>query len=191
MTFVLASRSPQRIRLLKEAGFCFECDPADVDESAVPSGMGPEQTAKYLALTKAKKTAERHRDTFVLGADTVVALGDQVLGKPADAVDARRMLAALSGTSHRVITGVALVAAARGCETADHVITTVSMRHLTDNEIDAYVASEQWRDRSGGYGIQDDDPFVSIAGGSRSNVIGLPMERTFEILLAAGVRPGH
>jgi len=189
MPFVLASRSPQRVRLLQEAGFVFDCDPADVDESNVPSGLSPEQTAKYLALVKAKKVAERHPDRIVLGADTIVALNDQQLGKPEDADHARLMLSALSGTSHRVVTGVAIVAPSGG-ESVDHVVTTVSMRPLLPEEVDRYIASGQWKDRAGGYGMQDDDPFVSIAGGSRSNVIGLPIERTIEMLLAAGVRPG-
>ena len=110
-----------------------------------------------------------------------MALGSQLLGKPEDADHARRMLSGLSGSTHTVVTGVALVAPANGIETVDHVISTVTMRTLSPAEIAAYVAGGQWSGKAGGYGIQDDDPFVTCMNGPVSNVVGLPVERVLEM----------
>jgi septum formation protein len=179
---ILASRSPQRVTLMREAGYAFECDPADIDEEAYPRGLDAVGVARWLAQAKAKRVATRHPADRVLGADTVVALGDQLLGKPEDERHAERMLRSLSGSTHRVITGVALVGP--GVAIVDHVESRVQMRELTDAEIADYVASGDWRGKAGGYGIQDDDPFVTCTTGSITNVIGLPMERVAELPIA-------
>lgn len=187
MRIVLASRSPQRVTLMRDAGYTFDTDPADIDESDVPAGLDAVGVARHLALAKARRVAERQPDACVIGADTVVALGDELLGKPADAADARRMIAGLSGSTHRVITGVAVVSPA--AEAVDHAESTVTMRKLTDPEIDAYVATGDWQGKAGGYGIQDDDPFVTCTSGPADNVIGLPMELVETMLTPSGGPP--
>ncbi len=182
---ILASRSPQRVKLLRDAGYRFDCDPADIDEEAYPRDLAPPQIAMWLASAKAARVASRRSaDDLVLAADTVVALGGALLGKPEDADHARRMLGSLSGSTHRVVTGVALISAARGLNVVRHVESTVQMRPLTEAEIEAYVASEDWQGKAGGYGIQDDDPFVTCMNGSVTNVIGLPMELVAELPIA-------
>ncbi|MGN6506567.1 MAG: Maf family protein [Tepidisphaeraceae bacterium] len=186
LPLVLASRSPQRVNLLREAGIRFTCDPADIDESIYPEAASAVDVARHLALAKSRATAARHPSAFTLGADTVVALGDTLLGKPADADHARRMLGDLSGTTHVVITGIAIVCPQQSIESVEHEISSVQMRKLSDAEIEAYVASRQWEGKAGGYGIQDQDPFVTCLTGSRSNIIGLPIERTVDLLQRVG-----
>lgn len=191
---VLASRSPRRVQLLRDAGFDFEIDPADVDE-ANPDRLAPEPLARHLALLKARTTARRHPGQVVLAADTLVALGDAILNKPDDADDARRMLAALAGTSHLVITAVAVMAPA--CESIVRAATSrCRMKPLTPEQIDAYVRSGDWAGKAGGYGIQDGggtvfagDPFVERIDGSYTNIVGLPLELVIELLAGVGVFP--
>lgn len=184
---ILASRSPQRVNLLREAGYVFDMDPADIDENDFPSTLSPEEVAQHLAIAKARRVASRHPDDFVLAADTVVALGETMLGKPDDAAHAYRMIASLSGSTHRVITGVALVNQHQKIELADRVVSTVEMRKLSEKEIADYVATRLWEGKAGGYGIQDHDPFVTCMHGSLSNIVGLPMERTVEMLRQCGM----
>jgi septum formation protein len=184
MRLVLASRSPQRVTLMRDAGYAFDTDPADIDEEAYPRDLPPPQIARWLAREKAARVLSRHPHDMILAADTVVALGDLLLGKPEDEAHADRMLRQLSGSTHDVHTGVALLCPARGIEIVDHVTSRVQMRELTDAEIKAYVKSGEWRGKAGGYGIQDNDPFVTCMQGSVTNVIGLPMERVGELPIA-------
>jgi len=181
---ILASRSPQRVALLREAGYAFQCDPADIDEEGYPRHFVAADIARWLAQAKADRVASRHPQDTVLAADTVVALGEELLGKPEDAPHARRMLRSLSGSTHRVITGVAVVAIDQDLRIVEHVESTVQMRVLTDDEVERYVASGDWRGKAGGYGIQDNDPFVTCMNGSVSNVIGLPMELVMKLPIA-------
>lgn len=187
MRLVLASRSPQRVKLLGDAGYTFDCDPADIDEEAYPRDLTPPLIARWLARAKATHVANRNPDACVLAADTVVALGDQLLGKPEDPAHAARMLAQLSGSTHAVTTGVALIDPSRKVDLATHVTSMVQMRRLSEDEIARYIASDQWRGKAGGYGIQDNDPFVTCMQGSVTNVIGLPMEKVQELLQQAEV----
>ena len=186
---ILASASPRRQELLREAGYAFRVYPADVDESDVPPDLAPGDVAEYLAGRKAAAVAALFPDDVVLAADTVVALADEVLGKPADAAHARRMLARLSGTRHEVITGVSVVRPAAGFARRVRVTSAVSMRPLSAAEVDTYVATGQWQGKAGGYGIQDDDPFVTRTAGSLTNIVGLPMDETAAVLREAGVMP--
>lgn len=186
---ILASASPRRAGLLREAGYALEVDPADVDESAHPPGMLPAQVAVYLAEQKAKVVAERHVNDVVLAADTVVAFGDALLGKPADAAAAKRMLTLLSGTTHIVITGVCVMHMAADFSRSGKAMSAVRMRMLGPIEIDKYVAGADWKGKAGGYGIQDPDPFVIRQAGSHSNIVGLPMEVTAKLLAEAGIHP--
>ena len=183
---ILASASPRRQSLLREAGYDFHIHPADLDEDNVPPGLSPEALAEHLALAKADAVSVHYPEDVTLGSDTVVALGTELLGKPLTPADARKMLGKLSGTTHRVITGVAVVHPAAMFRRSLTVTSTVHMRSLSPAEIDAYVAGGQWEGKAGGYGIQDQDPFVTNLGGSLTNIVGLPMEATAELLALAG-----
>jgi len=198
---VLASASPRRRDLLQGAGLAFEIEPAHVDETPEP-GLGPVETARSLALRKALHVAQKHSGVraWVIGADTIVAVpgGESgvdldegafdLLGKPTGPEEASRMLAQLAGTRHLVCTGLAVVCSHDLSVFQDGEETWVTMRHLEATEIEAYVASGEWRDKAGGYGIQDSaEAFVtSLEGGGFDNVVGLPVERTMALLTAAG-----
>jgi septum formation protein len=186
---ILASASPRRQELLREAGYAFEVIPAHVPEDENPPAMPPIALAQYLASLKAQAVGRQHPDAVVLGADTVVAFGDRVVGKPRDADDARQILTLLAGTTHVVITGVAVVRHAAGLYTSSRVLSAVRMRDLSPPEIDGYVATGQWQGKAGGYGIQDDDPFVTRMSGCHTNIVGLPVAETRRMLERAGVRP--
>jgi len=185
---ILASASPRRQQILKDAGYAFTVYPASVDEESFPATLKPGDVAEFLAEQKANSVAEKFAEDVVLGADTVVAYLDTLLGKPRDPADAGRMLRLLSGTTHSVITGIAVVHAAAGLFRHTRVLSAVSMRQLTDDEIARYVASNEWQGKAGGYGIQDPDPFVTRISGSQTNIVGLPMELVGEMLNEAGVK---
>jgi septum formation protein len=173
---VLASGSARRRDYLEQLGVVFEVLPADVDESPQP-GESPEALALRLAHEKARAAQQRAPESWVLAADTVVAVGDVVLGKPVDRADARRMLRLLSGRAHRVITGVALLRPDGSAALDTFVVTEVIFRRLADDDIDAYVESGEADDKAGAYGIQGGaGPFVAAVDGSYSNVVGLPLE---------------
>jgi len=186
---VLASASPRRRELLLQAGYTFEVHPADIDEDDFPPNSMPYDVAHGLARRKAEALGERFADRVVLAADTVVAFGDRMLGKPKDAADARNMLRLLAGTTHVVITGVAVIHMLANFDKSGRVLSAVHMRPLTDGEINTYVASNDWQGKAGGYGIQDKDPFVRKVGGEWSNIVGLPMKLTSRLLAEAGIRP--
>lgn len=185
----LASASPRRQKLLTDAGYVFEVDAADIDENAYPLALTPPQIAEHLAKEKARVVAGRHPNGVVLAADTVVTFGDRVLGKPLDEADALRMLALLSGTTHIVITGVAVVREGGVIIRSSRVMTAVRMRMLRPPELSSYIATGDWRGKAGGYGIQDRDPFVTRISGSQTNVVGLPMKLTRQMLGEAGIVP--
>jgi septum formation protein len=187
LRLVLASGSPRRQELLRDAGYDFIVSPADIDEENHPARLSPADLAAFLARAKAGVVADRYPDAVVLAADTVVALGSESLGKPLDAAEARNMLRRLSGTTHEVITGVAVARRASGLHRDARVMSQVHMRRLSDGEIDAYVASGQWEGKAGGYGIQDQDPFVTRTSGCHSNIVGLPMTTTKQLLRDAGI----
>jgi septum formation protein len=186
---ILASASPRRQSLLREAGFEFVVHPADVDEAAYGEGLMPVELARKLAMVKAELVASKFPNDVVLAADTVVALGDQVLGKPADANHARQMLRLLEGTTHVVITGVALMRTSDGLLKSARILSAVRMKPLTDRQIESYVATGDWQGKAGGYGIQDADPFVMRLSGCHTNIVGLPMTTTKAMLDAAGIYP--
>ena len=169
---ILASASPRRVALLREAGFEFEQCPADIDESRLPN----EAARQYvLRLAEAKARAVWREGTKSLGADTVVVLGSEVLGKPRDPSHARRMLRRLSRQPHAVLTGVA-VFDGHSCRTLCER-TRVRFRSLMENEIDEYVATGEPLDKAGAYGIQGGAArFVDSVDGSFTNIVGLPLE---------------
>jgi len=184
--FILASASPRRRELLATLGLTFDVHAADIPE--IPrTGETPEQFAARAASDKAAHVASRHGNRIVLAADTVVALEEEILGKPRDRNDARCMLESLSGRTHRVCTGVAVIA-------ADSVRTTIAVsevtfKAMTAKEIEEYVGSGEPFDKAGAYGIQSGGGrFVASVSGSYSNVIGLPVVETADLL--SGSRQG-
>jgi len=188
MRIVLASASPRRRDLLHEAQLVFDVVVSHAVESVDPSWT-PEAAAVAIAQRKARAVAdELDEPALVIGADTVVAVdvdgAPLLLEKPVDAADARRMLDLLSGSRHRVITGVCVVRRPDGAERSDFERTWVSMRELSAAERAAYVASGEWRDKAGGYAIQENaDAFVtSLEEGGFDNVVGLPVALTERLL---------
>lgn len=182
--FVLASASPRRRELLAAAGFSFDVDPVDVDESR-RKGERSDDYACRLAHEKAAAGALRHPATPVLGADTIVVVSGEVLGKPADREDAVRMLRRLSGTTHEVVTAVALALGPRVEVASDR--TTVWFRRLSEAEIQAYVDSGEPMDKAGAYAIQGfASRFIPRIEGAYTTVVGLPVALVARLLDAAG-----
>lgn len=171
------------------AGYQFDIDPADVDEEDYSPTLLPSELAKYLARDKAETVAARHPEAVVLGADTVVAFGDEILGKPNTEADARRMLTLLSGTTHIVITGVSVICHEMNFARHDRAMSSVRMNLLKPPDITKYIATGDWQGKAGGYGIQDQDPFVTRMSGDHTNIVGLPMFLVAEMLAEAGVFP--
>jgi septum formation protein len=179
---VLASASPRRVELLRQMGI----EPAAIDPAAVVEASRPRELpaalARRLAQAKAAAVAARHGGAFVLAADTVVALGRRILPKAETEAEARHCLGLLSGRRHRVLTAVCLIAP-DGRQAERLVTTTVRFKRLEAAEIDAYVASGEWRGKAGGYAIQGRAAaFVPWIGGSHSNVVGLPLFETLALL---------
>lgn len=187
-TLVLASASPRRRDLLRAAGYRFDVHPATLPEPDVKSHrITAEQYAQANSYFKARQVAERLSVGLILAADTVVAGENEVFGKPADVNDARRILTTLSGTTHRVITGVTLLDAAEGRRLIRHDTTTVTMRPMSPQALDEYLASNAWQGKAGAYGIQDrGDAYIERVQGSFSNVVGLPMECLEDMLCDFG-----
>ncbi len=182
---ILASTSPRRTELLREAGYRFTAVPPLLQEpDERHPHVDPASYAESLAYFKASSIAEEHPDETILAADTITVLGDEIFGKPEDRDDARRILQRLSGTIHSVITGVAILHPRIERRLISHETTKVRVRPLARETIETYLNTGQWQGKAGAYGIQDrNDPFVGNIEGSFSNVVGLPMElltRMFE-----------
>lgn len=190
---ILASASPRRRQLMAEAGYRFTVVRPDVDESAFPTDeIAPREYARKLAAAKAKDVASSHPDSLVIGADTVVDFQGQIIGKAADAADARRITERLFSKPHKVITGVAIVRLADGTELIDSDATTVYPRRMTPEQIAEHIAGGSWRDKAGAYAIQETgDKFVEKIEGSLTNVMGLPMELLESLLAGLGISAGQ
>lgn len=177
---ILASASPRRSELLRNAGIAFKIDPADIHEVPIP-GEVPVDYAKRLARDKAGAVLSRHPDDLVLGADTVVVVDEHLLEKPRGAEDAKRMLRLLSGRSHDVITGVCLLAA--NFERTEAETSQVTFSAMSELEIAEYVASGEPMDKAGAYGIQGmASRWVERIEGDYFNVVGLPVARVYRML---------
>jgi septum formation protein len=187
MRLILGSASPRRLELLAQIGVVPDAViPAEIDETPLKDEL-PRAHADRLSAAKAEVIAAmpEAQGALVLTADTVVSLGRRILGKPADEGEARRFLSMLSGRRHRVTTGVALKSADRLW--TRRVETHVRFKRLSDAEIDAYVASEEWRGKAGGYAIQGRAAaFIPAVNGSYSNVVGLPLAEVAALLHSAG-----
>lgn len=180
MKLVLASKSPRRSEILKNAGYDFVVRVADADET-IPDGTKPEDAVVFLAARKAM-AVPRADDETVLGADTIVVLDDKILGKPKDREDAYNMLKALSGRVHSVFTGVCIVENGKSMTFAEE--TRVEFLSLSDDEIYRYIDTNDCYDKAGAYGIQGyASKFVRRIDGDYFNVVGLPISAIFEKFL--------
>ncbi|MEL6236033.1 MAG: Maf family protein, partial [Pseudomonadota bacterium] len=183
MPLVLGSASPRRLQLLASIGIVPDrVSPADIDETP-RKGELPRPYTERLAREKAD-AVPRAEDELVLTADTTVAMGRRILGKPDNATEARAFLQALSGRRHRVITSIVLQGPRRWARTVE---TAVKMKRLSEDEIAQYLASGEWEGKAGGYAIQGRAAaFIPWIGGSYSAVVGLPLAETANLLQGAG-----
>jgi septum formation protein len=187
-TLVLASASPRRLELLRQIGIEPDAvDPAEIDETPLPRELPPAHVLR-LARAKAEVVRPRHAGAFVLAADTVVACGRRILPKAEDEAVARQCLQLLSGRRHRVYGGVALMTP-DGTIAVRRVVSHVSFKRLSEQEIAAYLAGNEWHGKAGGYAVQGRAAaFVSWLSGSYSNVVGLPLFETAQLLAGRGYR---
>ncbi len=178
---ILASNSPRRRELLAGLGFDFEVRVKNGIDESYPARVPVQEVAEYISRKKAR-AYDIALDEILLTADTVVVLGNTVLGKPKDTADATKMLHALSGNTHKVITGCCIKTA----ETEKHfsVTTDVTFRKLTDEEIDGYIMKYKPFDKAGAYGIQEWIGYIGVTSinGSYFNVMGLPVQRIYDVL---------
>lgn len=187
MKIVLASQSPRRRELLTQAGFEFRVQSVKVSE-IIEQNLNPARVASHIATQKAEACFEAYnyknlQGFLILGADTVVAVGDQILGKPETKEEAVHFLDLLSGRSHQVITGFCLIESGSGRKHVHWDETLVQFKKLSQEEIRKYVNSDEPYDKAGGYGIQGTaQNFVSGIQGSWTNVVGLPMEKLEEVI---------
>lgn len=179
---ILASASPRRSQLLRQIGVSFLVKPADVDETIGP-GTNPESAVKKLASNKAQKVAGQHPAALVIGADTIVVLGNKILEKPESPEHAMSMLRDLSGETHTVYTGLALESVQHGISVSDVSSTRVTMDTIQEEDIQSYVASGATMDKAGSYGIQDRGAcFVSHIEGDFYTVMGFPLNQFYRLV---------
>ena len=175
---ILASASPRRKELLDQVGIKYEVIPSSVEEHIEDIDGTPAEKAENLAYFKAMDVATKLNDCLVLGADTIVVIDNEILGKPIDLVDAKRMLIKLSGKEHKVITGVALIDTNKNVEMISHETTSVKFRVLTSKMIDSYIATQEPMGKAGAYAIQGFGALlIEGINGCYSNVVGLPLTR--------------
>lgn len=185
MRLILASASPRRIELISRIGPDFIAIPSDIDET---SSAPPEERVLTIARAKAERIARRHHGV-VIGADTIVVLGDEILGKPSSRPAAQEMLRKLNGRTHRVLTGLYVVSTFTGQEQAAYEETKVTFRKLSDDEIEWYLNTGEYADKAGGYAIQGKGALlVERICGDYFNVVGLPLCRLYLMLRALGYR---
>jgi len=187
-TIILASASPRRNELLRQVGFSFEVIPSLAEEREMP-GETPEEHVVRLSLEKAREVSTRDDidGRWIIGSDTIVLLDKEILGKPSDEEDAARMLRALSGRTHQVLSGYAILDRCTGENRSAAVTTRVTFRSLTAAEITGYIATKEPVDKAGAYAIQGLGAFmISRIEGSYSNVVGLPLCEVVQGLEALG-----
>ena len=189
-TIILASASPRRTELMALAGIEFSVVPADINEEVLP-GEKPAEHVMRLSREKADAVAGTTNGRFFIGADTVVVLDDRILGKPADDAEAFRMLSALSGRNHEVVTGFSVFDKVSGIHLTRCVRTEVTFKELSEGEIRAYIATGCPMDKAGAYAMQGGAVhFIRSICGSYTNVIGLPMTELYETLSQLGALDG-
>lgn len=183
---ILASASPRRVALLEQIGIKPDkIIPADIDETPL-KGELPRKLVERLATNKALAIAEDNHNSYIIAADTIVACGRRILGKPEDEAEARRFLKLLSGRRHRVTSGIALHCP-DGSMKSRVIETVVQFKNLSDQDIDAYINSGEWQGKAGGYAIQGlAEAYIKFIRGSHSNVVGLSLYDTVQMLRGAG-----
>ena len=188
---ILASGSPRRYELMREHGYDVTVVlPPLPEPKHLEAHLSPAQLAEALSYFKASSVSATLDRGVILGGDTVVSLGDRVFGKPVDRDDARAIIMSLAGTTHNVITGVTLLDAQSHARLIRHDSTAVTMKLLTDKEVEAYLGTGAWAGKAGAYGIQDyGDAFVTSLNGSFTNVVGFPMELVSRMLAEWGIHP--
>jgi septum formation protein len=185
-TIILASASPRRTELMALAGIEFSVVPADIDEAVLP-GEKPSEHVMRLSREKADAVAGTTNGRFFIGADTVVVLDEKIMGKPVDDAEAFRMLRALSGRDHEVITGFSVYDKVSGIHLTRCVRTEVTFKELSEGEIRAYISTGCPMDKAGAYAMQGGAVhFIRSICGSYTNVIGLPMTELYETLCQLG-----
>jgi nucleoside triphosphate pyrophosphatase len=186
---ILASASPRRINLLQSAGFELEVIPASIDELHC-SYFTPAELTLFNAFQKTVSVARRFPNRVIVGADTIVALGTQIFGKPRDIQDASRMLAGLVGKTHDVVTGVVLIHGESKQLVAEAVRTAVTFRDLSSPQIEEYLKIAEPLDKAGAYAAQySPELIIQRTEGSFTNIMGLPMEFVQEALAGFGILP--
>ena len=182
MLLILASASPRRLELLRQVGIVPDkVVPANIDETPQKAEL-PTVYAKRIALTKAEKIAENHPDAVILSADTVVAVGRRILPKTETEAEALACLKLISGRRHRVLTAVSLVAK-NGKQKTRLVTTVVQFKRLSEPELAAYLSTNEWKGKAGGYAIQGRAAtLITFIGGSYTGIVGLPLHETVDML---------
>lgn len=184
---ILASASPRRRELLRQAGVTFTVIPSNAAEDGLP-GEDPTEYALRVAEAKAREVAQKHVGNLVLGADTIVVVNGEILGKPRDHSDGQRMLRLLSGRVHAVMTAFVLIDGDGRTATRQVVTTTVTFRSLADTQIQEYLATGEPFDKAGAYAVQGiGAALVERVEGSYTNVVGLPVDEVLAALRAAGM----
>jgi len=188
MALVLASASPRRVDLLKQIGFKPDIiHPADIDETPL-KGELPITLVKRLAEEKAKVVVQQFPNDIIIAGDTIVVASGKILGKPADAIEARKFIDLLSGRRHQVISGLCVTSASK--HSVRVVKTIIKFKRITEEEKDLLIESNEWQGKSGGYMIQGiASAFAQLINGSVTNVIGLPLFEANNLLRAQGLRP--
>ena len=188
---ILASQSPRRRHLLKEAGYDFTVvPPSNSAECGICSGENPAQLVARLAYQKAADVAQLFSEGLILGCDTIAECDGQILGKPEDESHARQILQTLSGREHRVFSGLCLWRLPGKEPRVEVDVTTLRMDRLSDVQLDEYLQSGSWEGKAGAFGYQDRLGWVHVVEGSESNVVGLPMELLARMMAAVANKPG-
>ena len=179
LPLILASASPRRKQLLAKAGFDFEVMPPDdhAENERLPDEL-PITYVCRLAFQKAQNVADKIGSGIILGGDTIVLCGENILGKPVDCDDARRMIQALRGEVHQVLSGLCLIQKTGNATTVHQAAATTRllMQSISDTELETYLDTGHWQGKAGAFGYQDGNDWITILEGSESNVVGLPME---------------
>jgi septum formation protein len=184
---ILASKSPRRRYLLEQAGLKFSVTPSNIDETKIPLSS-PETYVRILSEAKAGSVSQKYPDKWVIGADTIVLNNGAILGKPESIDDARSMLKQLSGQTHQVLTGYAIVCKNKNRKFSETIKTDVLFKHLTNEEIEWYVHTKEPFGKAGSYAIQGLGTFlVKSIHGSYTNVVGLPVCEVIEFLIKEGI----
>ena len=182
MEIILASASPRRKEILQNTKLKFEVQKSEIEE-AVFEEESPESMVVRLAYEKAFDVAQKNREKLVIGADTIVVLGDEVLGKPKDEEEAFDMIQKLSNKTHRVITGISLINLKKGIVVNDYQVSYVTFKDLSEDSIKDYINTNESLDKAGGYGIQGYGALlVEAIQGDYFNIVGLPISKLSDLL---------